>query len=149
MEPILELLVVAWSLGICASDMLTRRIPNVFSLGAVAAAAAFLLATGHSVLGADWQSVLVGVVLGLLLTLPAYLAGWLGAGDVKLLLAIGLIGGGTITSISFAIGSLLAGAVSVGYLMLLQYGGPAAPAKKWLPFGSALSLGLLVAMGTT
>lgn len=140
-------MVVAWCLGIFASDLTRRRIPNFMSFGAILVAIGFLLFSGHAVLGASWQSALLGASLGLLLTLPGYLLGQLGAGDVKLLFAIGLLGGWYATLFTFIVAALVAGAVSVGYLFYIHYGGLAISAKKWMPFGSALSLGFLLAIG--
>lgn len=144
---VIEMIVVAWCMGVLAADLANRRIPNFMSIGAFVLGLGYLLVTGHSVLGASWQSALLGASLGLVLTLPAYLIGQLGAGDVKLLLAIGLIGGWYMTLYAFVVAALLAGAIGLGYLMFLHYGGLATGAKKWLPFGSALSLGLLLAIG--
>ncbi|CAG0979489.1 hypothetical protein MTYP_01676 [Methylophilaceae bacterium] len=144
---VIEMAVVAWCLGVLVSDLARRRIPNLLSFGAIALAGGYLLVTGQAMLGADWQSALMGAGIALLLTVPAYLAGMLGAGDVKLLLAIGLIGGWYVTLYAFVVGALIAGAASVGYLLFIHYGGAAISAKKWMPFGSALSIGLLFAIG--
>lgn len=141
------MIVVAWCLGICISDLTRRRIPNFMSFGAILLAVGYLLITGHAVLGASWQSALLGASLGLLLTVPGYLVGQLGAGDVKLIFAIGLLGGWYMTLFTFVVAGLMAGAVGVGYLLCIHYGGLAISAKKWMPYGSALSLGFLVAIG--
>jgi len=67
-------------------DLKTRRIPNVLTFGAALVAVAV-----HGSLG-GWQAVgssLSGCVVGLALFFPFYALGGLGAGDVKLLAAIG------------------------------------------------------------
>lgn len=141
------MMVMAWCLGICASDLTRRRIPNFMSFGAVVLGVVYLLVTGHALLGASWQSAVLGASLGLLLTLPAYLAGQLGAGDVKLLFAIGLLGGWYMTLFAFVAAALIAGLMAIGYLLYIHYGGLAIPAKRWMPFGAVLSLGFLLAIG--
>lgn len=69
----------------CAFDLHSRRIPNLVTLGA--AAAAFLLAATHGL--PSFQSTLIGWLTGLVLWLPLYALGGMGAGDVKLIAAVG------------------------------------------------------------
>ncbi len=140
-------LVIAWTIAACLSDLKTRRIPNILSFGAMLLATGYLLTTGHAVLGAAWQSAVLAAGLGLALTVPAYLAGWLGGGDVKLLFAIGLLAGWEITLSSFVIASLIAGLAAIVYLTLTRYFDLPVSRKRWLPFGAALSVGLLLAIG--
>lgn len=142
-----EWLVAGWVLITLVSDLLYRRIPNLLSIGAALFALLYLLLSGHAVLGATWQSVLLGTLLGLGLTLPAYGMRWLGAGDVKLMLAIGLLGGLHIVVFSFVVAGLLAGAAALAWLYLARFYRIALPPKRWLPFGAALLLGLLPAIG--
>ena len=69
-----------------ACDLRTRRIPNALTLGAAAVAV-----TLHGVFG-GWSGVLFAVsggAAGFLLFVPLYALGGMGAGDVKLLAAIG------------------------------------------------------------
>lgn len=141
-----EWLVVGWSLAVLAADLSCRRIPNLFSLGAVAVAFVVLAFTGHAVLGASWQSMLMGVVLALALTLPGYFVHWLGAGDVKLFLAIALLGGWEVALVSFAVAALLGALVVLCVLTVARYSGYPMSARRWIPFGAALSLGLMVAI---
>jgi prepilin peptidase CpaA len=143
-----EWLVVAWAVSAFISDLTKRRIPNVISFGAILFAAVFLLVKGSTVLGASWQSGLLGAGLGLALTLPGYFMRLLGAGDAKLMLAIGLLGGSEIVLTCFVLASFLAGMLVLGWLFLNHYFNLFNPqAKRWLPFGSILSLGLLAIIG--
>jgi prepilin peptidase CpaA len=69
-----------------ASDIRTARIPNLLTFGAAAAALVYLLASN------GWSGVAAageGWVVGVLLFFPFFALGGLGAGDVKLLGAIG------------------------------------------------------------
>lgn len=70
----------------CATDLRSRRIPNVLTFGAALAAVAFGAVTG-GVSGAGMA--VAGWVVGLALFLPVYLLRGMGAGDVKLLAALG------------------------------------------------------------
>jgi prepilin peptidase CpaA len=141
-----EWLVVAWSLAVLVTDLSVRRIPNILSLGAMAVALGVLAYSGHSLLGATWPSMLMGVVLALALTLPGYFAHWLGAGDIKLLVAIALLSGWETVLISFTVGALLGGLVVLALMMVARYSGQSLSSRRWVPLGAALSLGLLLAL---
>jgi prepilin peptidase CpaA len=81
-----DLVVAAIVLVACVTDLRSRRIPNVLTFGAALAGAAFALASA----GLSGMALSVsGWVVGLALFLPLFLLGGMGAGDVKLLGAIG------------------------------------------------------------
>jgi prepilin peptidase CpaA len=70
----------------CVRDVRTRRIPNALTFGAMAAALLFHAATG------GWSALsssLLGWVLGAALFFPIFALRGMGAGDVKLLAAVG------------------------------------------------------------
>ena len=70
----------------CASDLRTRRIPNALTFGAAGAAIVFHLTTG----GVDGAVASVGgCAIGIALMFAQYALGGMGAGDVKLLGALG------------------------------------------------------------
>ena len=70
----------------CLCDLRTRRIPNALTLGAAAAACMFaLLQTG--VAGVGWSA--AGWLTAVVLFFPFFALGGMGAGDVKLLGALG------------------------------------------------------------
>ena len=70
----------------CVSDLRTRRIPNVLTFGAAAAAVIFHVWTS----GLDGGlASLGGLVVGAALMFVLYTLGGMGAGDVKLLAALG------------------------------------------------------------
>lgn len=60
---------------------------------------------------------LSGALIGLLLLLIPYFLGGMGAGDVKLLSVIGAFGGGRFVLISFLVGAMIGGLISVVILM--------------------------------
>ena len=148
---------VVWALTIAYSDLVRRRIPNVLALGGVVVALLVVAAEGTSAIGAASVSALAAGGLALGLTLPAYLVGSLGAGDVKLAVAIGLLSELEVVITTFVIGSLLAGAWA-GIWLLCRYtprfaiwlerhrwlGGGALGAsatRRPVPFGAALAVG--------
>jgi Flp pilus assembly protein protease CpaA len=146
---IAEMIVIAWCLGVTLADMRARRIPNLMSLGMCLIAIVCLLVTGHTLLNASMHSALLAAAIALLLTLPAYAARLLGAGDVKLLLAIALVSGSDFTLFAFVIAAVLTVIAAAIYLSLTRLRTPPTTRTRWLPFGAALSVGLLLAMGVS
>ena len=144
---IAEMIVIAWSLTVGLTDIYTRRIPNMLTLGFCLVAILWLLVTGHSILNASWQSVLLATFISQLFTVPAYAAHLLGAGDAKLLLAIALLSGKDITLTSFVIASILAVIYCVSNRLIARLNARRINSGRWFPFGAALSIGLVCAIG--
>jgi prepilin peptidase CpaA len=90
------------------TDLRARRIPNALTLGSATAALAF-----HLVAGSPLRA-LTGCAVGLCLFLPVYMLRGLGAGDVKLLAAIGAWVGP-----SLALWTGLYGAIAGGVLAIV------------------------------
>jgi prepilin peptidase CpaA len=97
---------VAVALVGCAFDLHSRRIPNVLTLGAAVAA---LIASALTGVGAV-ESSAAGWIVAAALWLPIYALGGMGAGDVKLMAAIGAWLGPS-TVIYAALYAAIAGAV--------------------------------------
>lgn len=100
----------------CISDLRTRRIPNVLTFSAAVGALVFHFATGGlSAMG--WS--LAGLVLGALLFFPMFALRGMGAGDVKLLAAVGAwLGPGQVALVALATsiaGGVIAVIVALGY----------------------------------
>jgi prepilin peptidase CpaA len=74
------------SLIACAWDLRTRRIPNALTMGAAVTALMYHLFAGG--VGPVGMSVL-GLAVGLVIFFPFFVLGGMGAGDVKLLAALG------------------------------------------------------------
>lgn len=79
-----------WLVLCAAQDARQRRISNAMTFGAAALALAYLLWTGSTWLGADAGQGGWACLIALALTLPGYFMGRMGAGDVKLMTALGL-----------------------------------------------------------
>lgn len=112
-------------------DFRSRRIPNQLLL-LLALLGVLLVATTGTTLSTtpfSWQGLGLSLALVLGLTLPGYLAGVLGAGDVKLMLVLALLLG---------VGELL-WAIALGCLVLACAGGLLR--RERLPMAPFLALG--------
>jgi prepilin peptidase CpaA len=107
---LIQVAVIILSGVACVTDIRRRRIPNLLVLtGLLLGALLNFRAAGLEGLGAS----LAGAALGLALLLPFYALGGMGAGDVKLLAALGaLLGPGDLLR------AALAAAVAGGILAL-------------------------------
>jgi prepilin peptidase CpaA len=76
----------AVALAACVFDASTRRIPNVLTIAGGLFGLAFHVVTG-GIGGAGWS--LAGLGVGFLLFFPLFALGGMGAGDVKLMAALG------------------------------------------------------------
>jgi prepilin peptidase CpaA len=144
-------------------DLRTRRIPNYLVLVLGIAGLAFSVLHAPPVEGA--MRGVGGLVTGLVLWLPFYLLGWLGAGDVKLFAASG-VWLGPARTLEGAVIAALAGALLAAVWMAWNHGfrrvvetvwlATAAPSmlatsadsgrsSRSLPYGVALVVGALVA----
>jgi Flp pilus assembly protein protease CpaA len=144
---IAEMFVIVWCLSVGLTDLYIRRIPNSLLIAAYLAALFSLLITGQALLGAHWQSVAIGAGVSLLLTLPAYAARLLGAGDVKLILAMAFIGGWQLMLSAFVIASILAIIFVIAHFIFTRFSSRQSKPNRWIPFGAALSAGLLSVIG--
>lgn len=107
--------------GLAASvwDARTRRVPNALTLGSAAIALAF-----HAMDAPDLRAVPValgwsaaGWIVGLLLFLPLFMLGGMGAGDVKLLAAFGAwLGPGAVCWVAIY-GGIVGGVLAVPWLI--------------------------------
>ncbi|MCU1775168.1 prepilin peptidase [Pseudomonas sp. 13B_3.2_Bac1] len=151
----LSFTLLVW-LAMCAAfDARQRRIPNVLTLGAGALALGYLLWTGNTWLGADAEQGGWAFLIALVLTLPGYFMGRMGAGDVKLMTVLGLATDGL-----FILGAFIgAGLASLIWLLIaprlwlhmsqrvrehLRYLEP--EKSKKLPFAPFVLIGVLLSI---
>lgn len=120
-------------------DLAERSIPNRLVL------VAFGFALGaHLLAGSPAWVPAAGMAVGLLLFLPLYLANGMGAGDVKLMAAVGCFAGPSL-SLQIALATCLAGgALSLGFLSA-----PRSTRCSTMPYGPAIALGTLGALAWT
>ncbi len=104
-----SVLLVLVMLGASWTDLKSRRIPNWLTMGGVIAGLVIRAWMGPGVV----LSGVLGVALALLLALPFFVAGVLGGGDAKLLMAVGaFMGPGDLASASLVI-AVIGGLVAV------------------------------------
>ncbi|MGZ5000306.1 MAG: prepilin peptidase [Methylomonas sp.] len=140
-------LLIAWALGFALIDYRQRRLPNSLTLGAGGAAIIYLLIYGRSVLGASPLSATTAGISALLLLSPCLWLGWLGAGDVKVMSAIGFIGGIQILAATFVLSSFLTLPVALWFSVGKSRQAKQNPSQKLrLPQGVFIALGLMLAM---
>lgn len=112
----IQIATVALVLLACVPDVRTRRIPNALTLGAAVVALAFHMATG-GLPGLGMSA--GGWLLGVALFLPMFALRGMGAGDVKLLAAVGAwLGTGQVlwvAAITSVAGGILALIVAARY----------------------------------
>lgn len=106
---VLDTVVVAVALVSIATDLYRRRIYNIVLFPAIVFALVYRAVT------AGWMGLAEGVTglgAGMALLILPYLAGGVGAGDVKLLGAIGACGGPLVALYTFLAGAVLGGLAS-------------------------------------
>lgn len=108
------LVLFVWLLVCALQDIRQRQIANRLTLGAALLALLYLLWNGHTWLDAPAVQGFLALALVLLLTLPGYALGRFGAGDVKLLAALGLA-----TEPAYVLGTLIGAGVSCVIWLLL------------------------------
>ena len=107
------LVVVVWLVLCAMQDIRQRQIANRLTLGVALLALLYLLWSGRTWLGSSRSEGLWALILALLLTLPGYALGRLGAADVKMLAALALASNST-----YLLWSLIgAGAANVAWLV--------------------------------
>ncbi|HEY6211493.1 MAG TPA: A24 family peptidase [Vicinamibacterales bacterium] len=110
LDPARVLLTAAGGATAAAIDLRSRRVPNTVTLGV--AIVGLTLATVH-VTGIGIGGALAGLAVGLLLMLPGHVIGATGAGDVKLLAALGTLLGPTRTAVAFVYTAIAGGALAL------------------------------------
>lgn len=138
-----RIILVLWALAAAGYDVRQRRLPNWLTLGGLAGGALYALLTGAPLLGGDSVYALLAAAIGFAALFPAYLAGWMGAGDVKLFAAMGMLGGGKVLLPTLLAGSLITGA---GALVLIWLNRGIVPRKRLLPFGAGLAIGFALSV---
>jgi prepilin peptidase CpaA len=155
-------IVVAGAGTAAAIDIRTRRVPNALTMS-LAGAGMLLAATGLGRVGVT--AALAGGLVGLALMLPGHFLGATGAGDVKLLSALGTVLGPASTLRAFLVAMIVGGilaaivaahrgrlrlAVSRSAQLVITAGGNAADiedaqANNGFAYAPAIAIGAIVA----
>lgn len=113
------------------ADILYRKIPNVLILCGLVVVLGFRFYYHFP----DWLTLALGGGAGLLVYLPFFWKGVMGAGDVKLMMLVGLFLGWSGVFMSALIAALLG-----GFLVLPAY---SFFKKKTVPYGLVIALGVM------
>lgn len=135
-DALTPLILLAWGIAVATIDLQRRRIPHALLLPVLVWAVAGLLLTGVGPLSQAPVATAAGLGIGLLLTVPGYLLGRVGGGDVKFAALIGALLGAPAAAAAFVLSGLLFGAQS---LHAKLRGRQAA-----LPMAPALAAGFIV-----
>jgi Flp pilus assembly protein protease CpaA len=123
------LILLSWA---SFSDIFYRKIPNALILSGLLMTLGFRFYY-HS---PDWITLALGGGAGLLVYLPFFWKGVMGAGDVKLMMVVGLFLGWSGVFMSALMAALLG-----GFLVLPAY---SFFKKKTVPYGLVITLGVIV-----
>jgi prepilin peptidase CpaA len=126
------------------TDLKSRRIPNQLTYGG-ALVGLLIQMISHGGEGALLS--VLGWVVGISLLLVPYLLGGMGAGDVKLLGAIGAVMGAKFTMYTLIWTGLAGGIMAIGYLLyrLVNLNIEHDPTtKKFMPYGVAIFIGTMI-----
>lgn len=151
-----SIVLIIWAALCGAEDVWRLRVSNILTLGMLVLALIFLLLTGRALGGVSPGQAILGLLLAMVLTLPGYAVGKLGAADAKMLMACGLAAGFVDVLEIFVVASLLAAALMLMTRYLDRYpwfvrrtsSGPLlrlAPREgKSFPFAACMAVGVLV-----
>ncbi|MEX2476743.1 prepilin peptidase [Marinobacter sp.] len=109
------------------SDLSVRKIPNAVTLGMVIVSVVFHTWFGH------WEGLvfsLAGLLTGLICFIPLYLFAAMGAGDVKLLSAVGAVVGAKMVFLAALMTVIAGGGLALVYITVR--GGLPAMIKRYL-----------------
>lgn len=137
------LLILLVAIPVLYSDYVHHRIPNTLVIAGICGGFALQISS-HGAVGALLAA--IGLVIGILCLLPFHIVGATGAGDVKLMGAMGAILGPFIIFIAFLltliVGSLLGIAAVAGPRLAATVGHDQ---KTRIPYGAAICTGALAA----
>jgi prepilin peptidase CpaA len=157
-----DVLLVAFVVTIIVTDWRWRRIPNAVTYPTMAVG--LLLGLAESAGRAGFPGGLfsgglidhvAGLVIGFLVSYPFYAAGGLKAGDGKFLMAVGALKGTQFLFVAAVYGALIGGLIAIGFIVARRVAAARAGTGEtvggllhtWIPYGVALGLGALVALG--
>jgi leader peptidase (prepilin peptidase)/N-methyltransferase len=127
-----------------ATDLDQRLLPDALTLPVIPIAFAYALSGANPLVGSEpWQAVAAALVIPAVLFLASipFGAGAFGIGDVKLLVGVGLLTGGSRALAGAFFGLVLAGVVLVILLAARRIG-----RQSYVPFGPFFILGALWAV---
>lgn len=149
-ELVQGVVLVIFALTAITTDWLRTRIYNATTYPTIALglALAALQNTPGELLHGGLVDHIVAVVGTFAVFFPMTVRGWMKAGDVKLLMAVGALMGSWFLLVAFAYGSIIGGALAVGFMLfsLARGRGFRQGLTSYMPYGIALAAGSLVAL---
>jgi len=148
-----DIVLVLFVVAIIYTDWRFHRIPNAltFPVMAIGLLCGALEAIPGGVFERGLADHVAGLVIGFAVAYPFYAAGGLKAGDGKYLMAVGSLRGVGLLLYGAVYGALLGGLIALGFLAVRRMRTADASLgtvmKTWIPYGVALGLGTLVALG--
>ncbi len=123
-------------------DGLQLKVPNWLTFPMIVSGWVFSVTAGASMYGFAWYEALgfslLGTVVGLMLLLPAYAIGGMGAGDVKLMAGIGAWVWTEHTVYAFAASAIVGGVIAV-VMVLASKGWEKHHAQFWMILGEIMN----------
>ncbi len=123
-------------------DGLQLKVPNWLTFPMIVSGWVFSATAGATMYGFTWYEALgfslLGTLVGLLLLLPAYAIGGMGAGDVKLMAGIGAWVWTEHTLYAFAASAIVGGVIAV-LMVLASKGWSKHQAQFWLILGEIMN----------
>ena len=147
LDPLATVVFGAWFVTLIiglATDLDQRLLPDLLTLPVVPVALVYALSGANPLVGSEIvAAVVAAVAIPALLFLPSipFGAGAFGLGDVKLLVGVGLMAGG-----SRALGSVVFALVLAGVILLALLAARRIGRKTYLPFGPFFIIGALWAV---
>ena len=138
------LLLTVWAGSAAVLDWRSRRLPNPLTLGGAFGALLWLTLFAQGPTAAPWAECLMAGGVATAVTLPAYLLRAMGAGDVKLCVAMGLLGGMQILTATLLLAGLVGGALAL-WLLATRHS-HLGSGQRSVPFGTALGVGFIAAI---
>ncbi|MGH9139818.1 MAG: prepilin peptidase, partial [Vicinamibacterales bacterium] len=146
-DPLAFVLFGAWFATLVvglATDLDQRLLPDLLTLPVIPVALVYALSGTNPLVGSElWPAVLAAVAIPAVLYLPSipFGAGAFGLGDVKLLIGVGLLAGG-----SRALGSVIFALVFAGVVLVALLAARRIGRLSYIPFGPFFIVGALWAV---
>jgi leader peptidase (prepilin peptidase)/N-methyltransferase len=146
-DPVALVIFGAWFVTLViglATDLDQRLLPDVLTLPVIPVALVYALSGANPLVGGEWVlAVVAAAAIPAILYLPSipFGAGAFGIGDVKLLVGVGLLVGG-----SRALGSVIVGLFLGGVVIAVLLLGRRIERRSYIPFGPFFIIGALWAV---
>jgi prepilin peptidase CpaA len=129
---------MVWAAAAAAYDLRTKKIPNWLTFPAILLGLSLNVALGGAL---GLRDSLLGMATGVALLFAPFALGGMGAGDVKMLAAVGAFTNPSFVFRTFLYGSVAGGLIALAVIVLR----PKAGAKQAFPYGIAILAGVVAA----